>query len=99
MKRILSPVTNSAGLSAAALAVYAAAVMIYNVANHHGVINVPGIVAALAAVSALYTRQKVTPIAAPRDGNGKPLAPAAPAGPFRPGHPPHTPVAPPRPHP
>ncbi len=73
MKRILSPVTNSAGLSAAALAVYAAAVMIYNVANHHGVIDVPVIVAALAAVSALYTRQKVTPVADPRDGNGNPL--------------------------
>src|SRR5260221_2590773 len=78
MKRILSPVTNSAGLSAAALAVYAAAVMIYNVANHHGVIDVPVIVAALAAVSALYTRQKVTPVADPRDGNGQPLVPAPP---------------------
>src|SRR5260370_33745798 len=73
MKRILSPVTNSAGLSAAALAVYAAAVMIYNVANHHGVIDVPVIVAALAAVSALYTPQKATPAAAPRDRNGNPL--------------------------
>src|SRR5258707_8750070 len=73
MNPILSPVTTSAGLSAAALAVYAAAVMIYNVPNHHGVIDVPVIVAALAAVSALYTRQKVTPVADPRDGNGNPL--------------------------
>src|SRR5258708_39691846 len=78
MKRILSPVTNSAGLSAAALAVYAAAVMIYNVSNHHGVIDVPVIVAALAAVSALSTRQKVTPVADPPDGNGQPPVPAPP---------------------
>src|SRR5258708_11352406 len=78
MKRVLSPVTNSAGLSAAGLAVYAAIVMIVNAAHHHGVIDVPVIVAALAAVSALYTRQKVTPVADPRDGNGKPLVPAPP---------------------
>ena len=78
MKRILSPVTNSAGLSAAALAVYAAIVMIVNATHHHGVIDVPVIVAALAAVSALYTRQKVTPVADPRDGNRQPLVPAPP---------------------
>jgi hypothetical protein len=75
MKRILSPVTNSAGLSAAALAVYAAAVMIYNAVHHHGVVDVPVIVAAIAAVSALYTRQKVTPVADPKDGNGQPMIP------------------------
>jgi hypothetical protein len=76
VKRILSPVTNSAGLSAAALAVYAAAVMIYNAVHHHGVIDVPVIVAALAAVSALYARTKSTPVSDPRDGNGKPLVTA-----------------------
>jgi hypothetical protein len=79
MKRALSPVTNSAGLSAAGLAVYAAAVMIYNATQGHGVIDVPVIVAAVAAVAALYTRQKVTPVADPRDGNGQPLKPPGPA--------------------
>jgi hypothetical protein len=73
VKRTLSPVTNPAGLSAAGMAVYAAAVMIYNTANHHGVINVPVIIAAVAAVAAWYTRQKVTPVADPKDGNGAPL--------------------------
>jgi hypothetical protein len=73
MKRALSPVTNSAGLSSAALAVYAAVAMIYNAASHHGVISVPVIVAAVAAAAALYTRQKVTPVADPKDGNGAPL--------------------------
>jgi hypothetical protein len=73
MKRLLSPVTNSAGLSAAGLAVYAAVVMVYNATHNHGVIDVPVIIAAVAAVAALYTRQKVTPTADPKDGNGTPL--------------------------
>ena len=36
------------------------------------------IVYAISAVAALYTRQKVTPVADPKDGNGQPLAPVPP---------------------
>jgi hypothetical protein len=71
---------------AAAGAVYAATVMITNAYNHHGVIQAPVIVAAVGAVAALLTRQAVTPVKDPRDGNGAPLAPApipaAPDAPF-----------------
>jgi len=79
VKRYLSPNLNPAGLMAAAGAVYAAAVMIYNVIHHHGVLSAPVIVAAVSAVLALLTRQVVTPVADPRDGNGQPLTAAAPA--------------------
>lgn len=72
---LLSPKLNPAGLSAAALAVYAAAVMIYNVATRHGVIDVPVVVAAAAAVASLLTRQAVTPVASPRDNAGRQLVP------------------------
>ena len=72
-KRALSPMTNPAGLSAAGLALYAAVVMIYNATHNHGVIDVPVVIAAISAVAALYTRQKVTPVADPKDGNGNPL--------------------------
>lgn len=72
----LSITTNPTGLTAGAGAIYAAAVMIYNAHYHHGVISVPVIVAAVAAVAALLTRQIVTPVAAPRDGAGTPLVPA-----------------------
>jgi hypothetical protein len=78
MKRALSPSTNAAGLSSAGLAVYAAVVMIYNAASHHGVISVPVIIAAVAAVAAWYTRTKVTPVADPKDGNKTPLVAAGP---------------------
>ncbi len=63
---------------AAAGAIYAAAAMLWNVAHHHGVISVPVIVAALGAAWALYTRTAVTPVAAPRDGNGNRLVPELP---------------------
>lgn len=79
MKRALSPLTNPAGLTAAGMAVYAAVLMITNAVHHHGVIDVPVIVAAVGAVSALYTRQKVTPVADPVDGAGRPLVPAIPS--------------------
>jgi hypothetical protein len=79
MKRALSPLTNPAGLTFAGMAVYAAAVMITNAVHHHGVIDVPAIVAAVSAVAALYTRQKVTPVADPVDGAGRPLVPAIPS--------------------
>jgi len=77
MKRAVSPTLNPAGLMAAAGAVYAAAVMITNAVHHHGIIDPAVIVAAVGAVAALLTRQVVTPVADPRDGNGKPLQPAA----------------------
>lgn len=73
VKRALSPSLNPAGLMAAAGAIYAAVVMILNARNGHGVIDPPVIVAAIGAVAALLTRQAVTPVADPRDGNGSPL--------------------------
>lgn len=73
---VLHPKNNPTGYMAAAGALYAAAVMIYNARYHHGIIDVPVIVSAIAAVSALLTRQIVTPVAAPRDGAGNPLVPA-----------------------
>jgi len=84
VKRLVSPTLNPAGLMAAAGTVYAAAVMIYNAMHHHGVIDPAVIVTAVGAVAALLTRQVVTPVADPRDGNGDSLvcansAAAAPA--------------------
>jgi hypothetical protein len=80
VKRLLSPLTNAAGLTAAGMAVYAAAVMIANAVHHHGIIDVPVVVAAVSAVAALYTRQQVTPVSDPVDGAGRPLVPAPPPG-------------------
>ena len=77
LPRTLSVSTNPAGLLAAGLAVYAAAVMIANAVNHHGVLDPEVIVAAIGAVGALFTRQLVTPVADPKDGNGNSLVPAA----------------------
>jgi hypothetical protein len=79
LSRLVNPVTNPNGLIAAAGAVFAAAVMIYNAVNHHGIIDPAVIVAALGAVGTLLARQVVTPVADPKDGNGNPLVPASPA--------------------
>lgn len=76
VKRLVRPSLNPAGLIAAAGAVYAAVVMLVNAAHHHGVIDPQVIVAAIGAVLALLTRQVVTPVKDPRDGNGQPLGPA-----------------------
>lgn len=73
--RALNVNTNPAGLLAAAGVVYAAAVMIYNAVQHHGVIDTNVIVAAVGAVAALLTRQVVTPVADPKNGAGVPLIP------------------------
>ena len=81
MKRVLSPSLNPAGLGAAIAAVYAAVIMIWNASHHHGVIDPQVLVAALGAAVFLYTRMKVTPVADPRDGNGKPLSPLSPVSP------------------
>jgi hypothetical protein len=78
VNRLLSPSTNATGLSSAALAIYAAVVMISNAVNHHGVIDPQVVIAALAAGAFLYSRMRVTPIADPKDGNGQPLQPAPP---------------------
>lgn len=78
MHRNLTPGLNAPGLTTAGMAVYAAAVMTWNAVHHHGVIQSPVIVAAVGAVAALLTRQAVTPVRDPRDGNGLPLqSPAA----------------------
>lgn len=76
MKRLLSPSTNMAGLSAAAGAIYAATLMIYHVVNHQAAFSVPVAIAGISAAAALLTRQAVTPIADPKDGNGVPLVTA-----------------------
>jgi hypothetical protein len=77
--RALNINTNPAGWLAAAGAVYAAAVMIYNAWNHHGVIDTNVIIAAVGAVGALLTRQVVTPVNDPKNGAGVPLVPLPPA--------------------
>jgi hypothetical protein len=84
MKRLLSPSTNMAGLSATAGAVYAAALMILHVVQHQAAFSVPVAVAGIAAAAALLTRQAVTPIADPKDGNGAPLITAPPPAPAQP---------------
>ena len=73
MKRALSPTLNPTGIGSAIAAIYAAAVMIINAVNHHGIIDAQVVVAALSAAAFLYARFKVTPVADPRDGNGTPL--------------------------
>lgn len=75
--RWAQPARNPAGLAAAGLACYAAGVMIYNAVRHQGLIDPQVIVAAIAALAALGTRQLVTPVADPRGAGGEPLAPAA----------------------
>src|SRR5258707_12146276 len=81
MKRVLSPSTNATGLAAAAAAIYAAVVMIVHAVHHQGVIDPQVLVAAVGAAAFLYARFKVTPVADPRDGNGKPLVPVIPEAP------------------
>jgi hypothetical protein len=88
VKRALAPSLNPTGLGSAAAAIYAAAVMIYNAVNHHGVINTQVILAAVGAAAFLYTRFKVTPVADPKDGNGTPLGPRVQAQPVTPPAPP-----------
>jgi hypothetical protein len=73
MKRVLSPSTNSAGLTSLIAALYALGYGCWNVAHHRGAVDPQVIVAALSAVAALFTRQVVTPVTSPRDGAGRPL--------------------------
>lgn len=73
LRRLLSMSTNPTGIAASVSAIWAAAVMIWNATNHHGVISTQVIVAALSAAAFLYTRFKVTPTADPKDGAGNPL--------------------------
>jgi hypothetical protein len=75
LPRTLNPSLNATGYTAAVSAVYAVVVMIFNVSHHDGVINVPVLLAAVTAVAALLTRQRVTPVADPVDGAGRPLVP------------------------
>jgi hypothetical protein len=75
LPRTLNPALNPTGFMAAAGAVYAAVVAIYNAANHHGALPAPVILAAVAAISALLARQRVTPVADPVDGAGRALVP------------------------
>ena len=83
MRRALAPATNPTGIGSAAAVIYAATVMIWNAAHHHGVIDPQVVIAALAAAAFLYSRMKVTPVADPRDGNGQPLVAAPAVPPFR----------------
>lgn len=76
MKRILNPTLNPAGLSSAVLALYALGIGIWNVTHHLGAIDPQVIVAAVAAVAALFTRTVVTPVGDPKDGALRPLVPA-----------------------
>jgi hypothetical protein len=71
--RGLKPSLNPAGYMAALGAVYAAAAMLANAYNGHGVIDPQVVVAGAGAFLALLTRQAVTPVKDPRDGNGNAL--------------------------
>jgi len=73
---LLSLKLNPTGYLAASGAVYAAAAMIYNAHFHHGVLSTPVLLAAIGAVAGLLIHTQVTPVAAPRDGNGNLLVPA-----------------------
>lgn len=77
MKRLLSPALNPAGLTSLIAALYALGYGIWNVAHHRGAVDPQVIVAALAAVAALLTRQGVTSLKDPRDGAGRALSPVA----------------------
>lgn len=75
--RLVNPVTNPTGLMSAAGVIYAAADMIFNVAEHHAVFNPSVAVAGVAALAAFFARQVVTPTADPINADGKPLITAA----------------------
>jgi hypothetical protein len=69
-------------LSSVAAAVYAAAAMLYRayVAKDTAVLDWDLLVAAVAAVSGLWTRVQVTPLARPRTAEGHPMHGPAVAG-------------------
>jgi hypothetical protein len=75
LPRFLHPAANPAGYTSAAGVIYAAAVMLWNARYHHDPVSAPVIVAAIAAIASLVTRQLVTPVADPRDATGTPLRP------------------------
>jgi hypothetical protein len=54
--------------------------MCWHVAHHEGVIDPQVVIAAIGAAVFLYTRGRVTPVADPKDGAGRPLVNAAAAG-------------------
>jgi hypothetical protein len=83
IRRLLHPALNPGGYMAAAGAIYAAIVMIVSAANHHGVVSVPVIVAAVAAVASLLGRHVVTPVADPRAADGTQLIPVTQVATFR----------------
>lgn len=65
-----------AAVGAAMAAVYAAAVMLYRAyVAHDAVLDWDLLVAAGMAVSSLWTRSQVTPVADPRDNDGRALTP------------------------
>lgn len=76
MNRLLSINTNAPGLMSAAGALWAIAAMIWHATHHQGVIDPQVIISGVAALAAFFTRQVVTPVADPKDLNGKPLVPA-----------------------
>jgi hypothetical protein len=78
MIRALNVKTNPLGYTIAAALVFIAGSVIDTLARHHGAITTPVIVAAVTAAVSALTRQLVTPVADPKDGNGHPLhGPAA----------------------
>jgi hypothetical protein len=64
-----------AAVGAGSLAVYAAASMVYSVVTHTGVFDPDVFVAGGGALWSLYTRLKVTPLAAPKAANHVRLVP------------------------
>jgi hypothetical protein len=82
VNRNLSPSTNPAGITAAIAALYAAGAAIWHAVAGHAAIDPSVIIAALTAFAAALTRQVVTPVSDPKDGNGQPLVTPAAAGVF-----------------
>ncbi|MBA9002259.1 hypothetical protein [Thermomonospora cellulosilytica] len=74
---LLNPRLESAAVGSTAAAVYAAARMLWNVyVDHTDVFDMDVLVAAVVAVYGLYVRAKATPVADPRDADGRPLVSA-----------------------
>ena len=73
MKRLLNPTRNPAGWVALASAACAVTFGILNARGHHTAVSPAVIAWALSAFGSALTRQLVTPVADPCDGNGSKL--------------------------
>jgi hypothetical protein len=77
IKRLLTPSLNPTGLTASAGVLYLIVQSILNYRAHSAIIDPQVVIAAIGTVLALLTRQVVTPVKDPRDGNGAQLGQVA----------------------